>query len=126
VAARPPAPATEPTPAPALGQTQRDLEQARALVDRAVADYRGARFAQAIERTRESEAALAPLGDSGAKRALRARSAFVEGSALAALGESERAKQAFARVHRYDPHFEPPMGWLSPRLEELYLAARSE
>jgi hypothetical protein len=29
-------------------------------------------------------------------------------------------REAFQRVHALDPDFEPPRGWLSPRLEQLF------
>jgi LysM repeat protein len=99
-----------------------DVERAAALVDRAVDDYLGARFERALARAREAEALLAQTGDRAAQRQ-GARAVFVAGSALAALGDSDRARDSFARVHTLDPNFEPPKGWLSPRLEALYLGA---
>jgi LysM repeat protein len=99
------------------------IARARALLDQATADYREARFEAALAKAREAESALAGSGDPGPDPALRARAAFVQGSALAALGERERAGESFARVHELDPHFEPPPGWLSPSLQELYTTA---
>jgi LysM repeat protein len=116
VAAAPPAPARAADP---------NLERASALVDRAVADYRGAHFERAIEHAEQAEALVADSESRDARR-IGARSVFVAGSALAALGDTDRAKASFARVHALDPEFEPPKGWLSPRLEKLYLAAREE
>ena len=131
--ARLPAPTPEPPPAiarPAAAPTappaiDPNVERARKLVDRSVEDYHSARFERALERSREAEAMLAQSEDQNA-RSLSARAVFVTGSSLAALGETDRAKAAFARVHALDPHFEPPKGWLSPRLEALYPAARSD
>jgi LysM repeat protein len=127
----PPARAPEPAPAPPPvaappPKPRPDLAPARALLDRAVADYRAARFERAIERARESQQALAPLADLPAARELDARAAFVEGSALVARGDEARARQAFERVHAGDPDFDPPRGWLSPRIEQVYRSARSQ
>lgn len=102
-----------------------ELERGRKLVHQSVDDYRSARFERALARASEAEAVLA-RSEHREARLLRARAGFVTGSSLAALGETERAKAAFARVHELDPRFEPPKGWLSPRLEELYLAARPD
>jgi tetratricopeptide (TPR) repeat protein len=95
------------------------------LVDRSVADYHSARFERALSRAQDADSLLARSDDERAQ-SLNARAVFVAGSSLAALGEMDRAKAAFARVHALDPQFEPPKGWLSPRLEALYLAARSD
>jgi hypothetical protein len=116
----PRAPVTAPPPA-----IDPNVERARTLVDRSVEDYRSARFERALERALAKETMLAQSEDRDA-RSLGARAVFVTGSSLAALGETERAKAAFARVHALDPQFEPPKGWLSPRLEALYLAARPD
>src|SRR5438128_2622941 len=75
-----------------------------------------------LGRAREAEALLAARQDHAA-RSLAARAAFVTGSALAAYRESARAREAYARVRALDPTFEPPAGWLSPRLEALYSTA---
>ena len=88
-------------------------------------DYRSARFERSLARASEAEAMLARSGHRDA-RPLGARAVFVTGSSLAALGDTDRAKEAFARVHALDPKFEPPKGWLSPRLEALYLAAQPD
>jgi len=120
--ARPAEPPIAPAAAPAVDP---NIERARTLVERSVEDYRSARFERALARASEAEAMLAQSEDRNT-RSLGARAVFVAGSSLAALGETERAKAAFARVHTLDPRFEPPKGWLSPRLEALYLAARSD
>jgi LysM repeat protein len=127
--ARPAPPRAPPPAAPTASEREpapeADLATARGLLDHAVADYRSARFADAVQRARQTEQALARLPEVPDARKLAARAAFVEGSALVALGRNEPAKQAFARVHARDPDFEPPRGWLSPRIEEIYLSARS-
>src|SRR5262245_28788797 len=107
----------EPQPDVAAARpTDGNLERARTLVDRAMEDYRSARFERALKRANEAETLVARSDDRDA-RSLGARAVFVTGSSLAALGETSRAKDAFARVHALDPQFEPPDGWLSPRLE---------
>jgi LysM repeat protein len=120
---RPPDTRRETKPAPVGARGDPGVERARALLGQATGDYREARFEAALAKARDAEAALAGSGDPGPDPALRARAAFVQGSALAALGERERAGESFARVHELDPHFEPPPGWLSPSLEELYTTA---
>jgi LysM repeat protein len=102
-----------------------NLNRATELVDGAVADYRAARFQSALERAQQAEALLAESKDRDARR-VGARAAFVTASVHAANGDSDRAKDSFTRVHSLDPDFEPPEGWLSPRLEQLYIAAREE
>ena len=100
-----------------------DVARARALLDDAAEHYRAARFESAVERAREAEDLLASVKGDGA---LRARVAFVKGSALAGLGEEALAREAFARVRALDPAFEPPQGWLSPRLEALYRDSQAD
>jgi LysM repeat protein len=94
-----------------------------ALVEEASEAYRKARFEIAIARAQTAEAVLDTQSDDPLQRALHARAAFIAGCATAAFGDDERAVAAFARVHSFDPAFTPPDGWLSPRLEKLYLAA---
>ena len=102
--------------------------RAEALVEQAADLYRNARFEIALERARQAETILAARGSSPEPepRALGARAAFITGCTLAAYGENEQAVAAFSRARSLDPQFEPPEGWLSPRLEKLYLAAREE
>jgi LysM repeat protein len=114
---RPRAPAAVPEPS---------LARAEALVEEATERYRTAHFELALESAREAEALLAQHANARAARELGARAAFVAGSAHAGLGERERAVDSYARVRALDPDFEPPPGWLSPRLEALYLEARAE
>jgi LysM repeat protein len=118
-----PDPRREAKPPPVRARKDPGVERARALLDQATGDYQEARFDAALAKARDAEAALAGSGDPGPDPALRARAAFVQGSALAALGERERASESFTRVHHLDPHFEPPPGWLSPSLQELYTTA---
>jgi LysM repeat protein len=106
---------------PALG----DGDRAEALVEQAAIHYRNARFDAALAQAQQAEAILAVPGDEEHLRRLGARAAFIAGCALAAFGEDERALAAFTRVRALYPQFEPPAGWLSPRLEKLYLAARN-
>lgn len=93
--ARPAEPPIAPAAAPAVDP---NVERARTLVERSVEDYRSARFERAVARASEAEAMLAQSEDRNA-RSLGARAVFVTGSSLAALGETERAKAAFARAH---------------------------
>lgn len=103
-----------------------DGDRAEALVEQAAHDYRQARFDVALARAQRAEAIL----EAGLRRkpehrdGLAARAAFITGCALAAFGENERAVAAFSRARAVYPEFEPPKGWLSPRLEKLYLAAQ--
>ena len=113
-------------PAPRVDADQERLARARRLVDHAVADYRAARFDAGIEQAWAAEDVLRPIGDRPDARKLSARAAFVAGSAQAARGEEDRATESFARVHELDPEFEPPSGWLSPRLETLYTEAQPD
>ncbi len=116
----------------AIGQQLRipvpaaDTARAEALVDQAADLYRNARFDVALKRAQQAQAILA-AGQSSSQeepqRALAARAAFITGCALAAFGENERAVAAFSEARALDPRFEPTEGWLSPRLEKLYLAA---
>jgi LysM repeat protein len=119
--ARPPDVPAAPVAPPRAGHP--DLGRAEALVDRAAADYRAAWFERALDHAQEAESQIARSDDRDARR-LGARAAFVKGSAQAALGRDDPAKASFARVHELDPRFEPPKGWLSPRLERLYVEAR--
>lgn len=96
------------------------VEGARARLDEAVEAYRAARFDAALASAREAESLLDGRRDADP---VRARAAFVGGAALAGLGDDEPARESFARARSLDPHFEPPEGWLSPRLEALYRAA---
>ena len=125
-AAPPPAARVAPRPEPAAAppaEPDPNVGRAQTMVDGAVDDYRSARFERALDKTTGAELLLAQSSDPAAQ-SLGARAAFVKGSALAALGQRERAVRSFARVHELDGGFEPPSGWLSPRLEELYVAAR--
>jgi LysM repeat protein len=115
--------ATPAAPAVSARPPDPDVERAKALVDSAAADYRAAWFERALDRAQQAETRIARSDDRDAQL-LGARAAFVKGSAQAALGRDDQAKASFARVHELDPGFEPPKGWLSPRLEQLYLAAR--
>jgi LysM repeat protein len=106
--------------------TQDRLARARSLVDRAVASYRAADFPAAIGSAHKADDELKDLGERPDARRLSARAAFVAGSAQAARGETDRATASFARVHALDPSFEPPNGWLSPRLEALFAEAKPD
>ena len=89
--------------------------------------YRNARFEVALERAQQAETILAARESSSPEelqRTLGARAAFITGCSLAAFGENERAVAAFSKARALHPQFEPPEGWLSPRLEKLYLAAK--
>jgi LysM repeat protein len=112
-------------PAPASSRGS-DLTHAKALIDEATEHYRLARFELALESAHRAEALLADHAEGRQARALGARAAFVAGSAQAGLGERDRAVDSFARVRALDPDFEPPPGWLSPRLEALYLEGSAE
>jgi len=108
------APASKRPPAPTRAQV---------LLIEAEEHYLAARFQRALERSREADALLERESD---QSKLRARAAFVAGSALAGLGEEQRASEQFARVHALDSRFEPPAGWLSPRLDALYGSASAK
>ena len=100
--------------------------RAEALVDQAADLYRNARFELALKRAQQAQAILAAgqsFSQEEPQRALAARAAFITGCALAAFGENERAVAAFSEARALYPQFEPPDGWLSPRLEKLYPAA---
>jgi LysM repeat protein len=118
----PPVAANAPPTAPPAPDP--DLARAQALVNEAIEHYRSARFELALASAGEAEALLADQPDARAE--LGARAAFVAGSAQAGLGERDGAVGSFARVRALDPDFEPPPGWLSPRLEALYLEAKAE
>ena len=109
-----PQPASEDPPEPT---------RAEELLIEAENHYLDARFERALERSQEAEALLVRESDGSL---LRARAAFVAGSALAGLGEEQRASEQFARVHALDSGFEPPAGWLSPRLDALYVSASAK
>jgi LysM repeat protein len=101
--------------------------RAQALVEQAADLYRNARFEVALERAQQAEtivAARESASEDDPQLALGARAAFITGCSLAAFGDNERAVAAFSRVRALDPGFEPPEGWLSPRLEKLYLDAQ--
>jgi hypothetical protein len=125
VSAPPPRHAAAPAP-PARTAPDPRVERARALVDEATADYRAARFEDGLANAREAENVLRDLDDDREARKVSARAAFVAGSALAARGEDDGASKSFARVHDLDPSFEPPHGWLSPRLAKLYADSRPD
>ena len=110
LSSRPPSPSMHP-PRPL---------RAQALLIEAEEQYLDARFERALESSQQAEALLEGESESNE---LRAWAAFVAGSALVGLGEEQRAKQQFARVRVLDPRFEPPAGWLSPRLGTLYGSA---
>jgi LysM repeat protein len=79
--------------------------------------YRAARFEQALAASRE--ASLLMQAESDRSREL-ARAAFLAGSALAGLGDEQRASDEFRRARQLDARFAPPEGWLSPGLAALY------
>ena len=110
LSSRPPSPSMHP-PKPM---------RAQALLIEAEEHYLDARFERALESSQQAEALLEGESESNE---LRAWAAFVAGSALVGLGEEQRAKEQFARVRVLDPRFEPPAGWLSPRLGTLYGSA---
>jgi len=97
-----------------------------ALVEAAARAYRNARFELAIERAERAQEMLERRPEDERGRALSAHAAFIAGCATAAFGDDERTVAAFARVRALDPAFTPPTGWLSPRLEKLYLAAQAD
>jgi len=131
-AATPPAQPAPPVPAvaagPAAAAPSAGADRAELLVAQAADDYRNAQFAVAIARAQQAQAVLAARRRSSPEesdRTLGARAAFITGCSLAAFGANEQAIAAFSRVRAFDPQFEPPQGWLSPRLEKLYLAAQN-
>jgi murein DD-endopeptidase MepM/ murein hydrolase activator NlpD len=105
---------------PLASKPSSEPRRAQVLLAEAEESYLEARFERALEHAQEAEALLE--GEASGNE-LRARAAFVAGSALAGLGEEERASEQFARVHELDSRFEPPSGWLSPRLGSLYGSA---
>ena len=108
-------------PAPSAGSAR-----AKALVEQAADLYRNARFEVALKRAEQAQAILAESSShEEPQRALGARAAFITGCSLAAFGENERAVAAFSEARALYPQFEPPEGWLSPRLATLYHAARN-
>jgi LysM repeat protein len=113
-------PSSRPTPASTRPPAP---TRAQALLVEAEEHYLAARFEPALERSREADVLLKRESD---RSKLRARAAFVAGSALAGLGEEQRASEQFARVHALDSRFEPPAGWLSPRLGALYGSASAK
>jgi len=98
--------------------------RADALLGVAEEQYRAAHFELALERARD--ALLLLEGDEDREERekrgsdLRPRIHFIEGSALAGLGQDEAAREAFARARSIDPGFDPPSEWLSPRIRSLY------
>lgn len=98
-------------------------KRAQQLLAEAEEHYQAARFESALENSEAAEALLARHPD---QNPLRARAAFVAASALVGLGEVQRATQQFARVHALDTRFDPPAGWLSPRLGALYGRAAAD
>jgi len=112
-----PADARLPAPPPPATQEESVIARGRALVGEAEQHYFAARFESAKRDARKAESLLLgqPEGD-----ALRARALFVLASAQAGLGEEREAIRSFAAVRVAYPGFEPPQGWLSPRLEQLY------
>lgn len=87
------------------------------LMADAEAHYQAARFERALALSQEARTLMEQESD---RNRQLARAAFVAGSALAGLGKDQRASEEFDRVHALDAHFEPPNGWLSPRLAVLY------
>jgi LysM repeat protein len=113
------------TPGPIVPGPEPPLDAPARLLDDASEDYLAANFLAARDQAIRAGAALA--GRSGREAArLRARAAFVEGSASAGLGEDARAIDAFARSRSLAPDYEPPAAWMSPRLEALYEPIRSD
>jgi LysM repeat protein len=112
-----------PPPPPAGTTDEAVIARGRALIGRAEQHYFAARFESAKRDARQAESLLAGRPD-GAE--LRARALFVLASAQAGLGEEREAERTFAAVRAADPRFEPPRGWLSPRLEELYRGVPNE
>jgi LysM repeat protein len=106
-----------PTQAKARSIEAEEHYKAEARLIEAEEHYMAARFERALEDLQEVDALLERDPE---QSTLRARAAFVAGSALVGLGEERRAREQFARVRVLDPGFEPPAGWLSPRLEALY------
>lgn len=95
----------------------RASSRATILLAEAEAHYRAARFDQALAVSQEARLLMEAESDRSTQLA---RAAFLAGSALAGLGDEQRASAEFRRVHALDDRFEPPDGWLSPRLAVLY------
>ncbi len=91
--------------------------RAQALMAEAEAHYQAAQFERALALSQEARALME---DESNRSKQLAHAAFLAGSALAGLGDEQRASEEFDRVHALDAHFEPPDGWLSPRLGILY------
>lgn len=91
--------------------------RAQLLMAEAEAAYEAARFERALALSQDARALMEAESDRSKQLA---HAAFLAGSALAGLGEDRRASEEFDRVHALDARFEPPRGWLSPRLEMLY------
>lgn len=103
--------------APRSPLRSRPSARASQLLADAEEHYRAARFDEALAASRA--ASLAMQADSDRKGEL-ARAAFLAGSALAGLGDEQRASEEFRRVRAIDARFTPPDGWLSPGLAALY------
>jgi len=106
---------------PPAGKRPTAPTRVEALLIDAEEQYMAARFERALERAQQAEALLEGESD----RSNRARAAFIAGSALVGLGEEQRASEEFARVRALDSRFEPPAGWLSPRLGAFYRSVSS-
>jgi LysM repeat protein len=91
--------------------------RAQILMAEAEAAYEAARFERALALSQDARALMEAESDRSKQLA---HAAFLAGSALAGLGEDQRASEEFDRVHALDAQFEPPQGWLSPRLGVLY------
>ena len=91
--------------------------RAQVLMAEAEAHYQDAQFERALALSQEARDLMEDESDRSKQLA---HAAFLAGSALAGLGDEQRASEEFNRVHALDAHFEPPEGWLSPRLGILF------
>lgn len=98
------------------------LAHANALLRVAEERYLSAHFDLARDLAREARTLLADVPGSANRRA---RATFVEGSALAGLGQDDEARKTFEQLGAIDRSFTPPPDWLSPRIRALYPAATS-
>lgn len=105
-----------PRPPPAR-MSRPESSRSEALMSEAEKHYQAARFERALALAQEARSLMEAESDRSKQLA---RAAFLAGSALVGLGEEQRASAEFDRVHALDSHFEPPDGWLSPRLNALY------
>ena len=121
--------ADEAVPAPITAPAPQPLEAVFRALDETEVALREARFEESLGAVRranvELEEVLALRAADSESQAAAVRSAMLEGTSHAGLGDEEAAIQSFARILALDPNYTPDRERTSPKIRQLFEAARS-